>query len=150
TGGGQSTALAATTASGGRPTYRQSSAAQRTRQTTDPPSIHVLAAVHGEGRPGNEVGVVRDQEQDGPRYIFGLSEPADRDPRNDFFEHVGRNRAHHVGIDIAGRDRIDGDPAPGSLLRQGLGKAVDARFRRSVIDLTVLSRLTVDRADVHD
>src|SRR3546814_2864349 len=57
---------------------------------------------------------------------------------------------YHVGIDIAGRDGVDGDAEFRAVLRQRLGKAVDARFGGVVIDLAILSRLPVDRADIDD
>src|SRR5205823_15133850 len=72
-------------------------------------SIHVLAAIDREGRAGDEIGLVRDQEQDGAGDVLGLAEAADRNPCDDLFENVLRHRAHHLGIDIAGRNGVDGD-----------------------------------------
>jgi hypothetical protein len=39
----------------------------------------VLAAVDREGRAGDEIGVVRDQEENGARDVLGLAEAPDRD-----------------------------------------------------------------------
>src|SRR3546814_16144379 len=39
---------------------------------------------------------------------------------------------------------------PRAFLRQRLGEAVDARFGGGIVDLAVLARLPVDRADVDD
>jgi hypothetical protein len=61
-----------------------------------------------------------------------------------------RDGGDHVGIDIAGRDRVDGDADARAFLRQRLGEAVDAGFGGGVIDLAILAGLAVDRADVDD
>src|SRR5665213_18129 len=79
-----------------------------------------------------------------------MAEPADRHPRDDLLQHVGRHGAHHVGVDIAGRDGVDGDALAGAFLRQRLGEAVDAGFGGGVVDLAVLPGLAVDRADIDD
>src|SRR6185437_1137175 len=42
------------------------------------------------------------------------------------------------------------DALAGAFLRQRLGEAVNARFRRGVIDLAVFAGLAIDRADIHD
>src|SRR5438552_18493418 len=55
----------------------------------DKGSIHVLAAIDREGRAGDEIGFVGDQEQDGAGDVLGLAEAADRDARDDLFEDVG-------------------------------------------------------------
>src|SRR5665213_1370231 len=79
-----------------------------------------------------------------------MAEPADRHARDDLLQHVGRHGAHHVGVDIAGRDGVDGDALAGAFLRQRLGEAVDAGFGGGVVDLAVLPGLAVDRADIDD
>ena len=61
-----------------------------------------------------------------------------------------RHRGDHVGVDIAGRDRVDGDAGARAFLRQRLGEAVDAGLGGGIIDLAVLAGLAVDRADVDD
>ncbi len=86
-----------------------------------------------------------------PRAIsLGLAEPADRNAGDDLLQHVGRHGAHHVGVDIAGRDRVDGDALGGTFLRQRLGEAVDAGLGGGVVHLAVLPGLAVDRADIDD
>ena len=67
-----------------------------------------------------------DQEGNPARHLLGLAEPIDGNFGDDLAEHVGRHRGDHVGVDIAGRDGIDGDAAPRPLLRQRLGEAVDS------------------------
>ena len=79
-----------------------------------------------------------------------MTEPAHGDACYDLLEHIGRHGAHHVCIDVAGCDRVDGDALGSTLLGQRLGEPVNARFRGGVVDLAVLSRLAVDRADVDD
>ena len=110
----------------------------------------MLAAIDRQCRAGDETSFVGDEEQDGPRDVLGLAEPADRDARHDLLQDVLRHGAHHLGIDIAGRDGVDRDAARGAFLRQRLCKAVNAGFGGGVIDLAVLPGLAVDRADIDD
>src|ERR1051326_8423565 len=79
-----------------------------------------------------------------------MTEPTHGNARYDLLQYIGRHGAHHVCVDVAGRDRIYGDALGRTLLSQRLGETVDARFRGSVVDLAVLPRLAVDRADVDD
>ena len=115
-----------------------------------PRSVHVLAAVHGHRRAGDEIGLVRDQEQHRAHDVVGLAEAADGNAIDDLLQHLLGHRAHHVGVDVARRDGVHGDVDLGPFLRQRLGEAVDAGLGRRVVHLAVLAGLAVDRADVHD
>src|ERR1044071_9505723 len=55
-------------------------------------SIHVLAAIDGERRAGDEIGLVGDQEQDRAGDVLGLAEPADGNARDDLFQYLRRHR----------------------------------------------------------
>ncbi len=70
------------------------------------------------------------------RDLLGLAEAADRDLRQDaLLEHVLRHRLHHLGVDVAGADRVDGDAALGVLLRQRLGEADLAGLGGGIVGL---------------
>src|SRR5260370_31923219 len=73
---------------------------------------------------------------------------AGRDTGDDFFERVRRHRTQHVGVDVAGGERVDSDAARRTLLRQRFCDPVDARFRGSVVDVSVLAGLAIDRTDI--
>src|SRR5260370_28943829 len=73
---------------------------------------------------------------------------AGRDTGDDFFESVSRHRPHHGGVDIAGGERVDSDAALRTLLRQRLCEPVDARLVGSVLDLSVLAGLAIERTDI--
>ena len=69
--------------------------------------------------PVMKSGVVGGEEHHAARDLLRLAEPADRDLRqDDLLQHVLRHRLHHLGVDIARADRVDGDaerarsPAP--------------------------------------
>ena len=113
-------------------------------------SVHVLAAVQRQRRARDETALVGDQEQHAAGDLVGIAEAADGDARHDLLQHVGRHRAHHVGVDVAWRDRVHGDALAGAFLGQRLGEAVNAGFGGGVIHLAVLAGLAVDRADVDD
>ena len=76
------------------------------------------------------------------------AQAAHRYTLNDLFQHTLRNGGNHVGIDIARRQRVDGDAIAGAFLRQGFGEAVNARLGGSIVDLTVLAALAIDLADI--
>src|SRR5688500_8565 len=111
-------------------------------------SIHVLAAVDRQSRAGDEAAVFRAEENDATGDLVGAAQTADGNPRDDLLEHVGRHRRDHLGVDVTGRDRVDGDAGPRAFLGQRLGEAVDAGFGGRIIDLPVLAGLTLDRADI--
>ena len=61
-------------------------------------SNHVLTAVGGDGRAGDEAGVVGGEERDDAGDFVGLAETADRNLRQDHLvHHVLRHRHHHLG-----------------------------------------------------
>src|SRR3546814_10885723 len=66
--------------------------------------LHVLAAIDGQRRAGDEIGLVGDQEQDPAGDVLRPSQALDRYAGGDLLQHLGRYRAHHVGVDIAGGD----------------------------------------------
>src|SRR5437773_1882073 len=116
----------------------------------EPPSIHVLPAVDRQRRTGDEARFLADEEGDSARDLMCLAEPPYRDLGDNLAEHVLRHRGDHIGVDIAGRDGIDRDAIARALLGQRLGEPVNARLGGGIIDLAVLARLAVDRADVDD
>src|SRR5688572_25102995 len=89
-----------------------------------PASIHVLAAVDRQSRAGDEAAFFRAEEGDAAGNLVGPPEPADRNAGNDLLEHVGRHRRDHLGVDIAGRDRVDRDAGARAFLGQRLGETV--------------------------
>src|SRR5690606_39484421 len=60
------------------------------------------------------------------------------------------HRHHHVGADVAGGYRVDGDAVARVFLRQRDGEAVHAGLGRGVVGLAVLALLAVDGTDLHD
>ena len=66
--------------------------------------------------------IVGHQEQHAARDLLGLAQPPDRNAGDDLLQHVGRHRRHHVGVDIAGRDGVDGDALGGAFLASALVK----------------------------
>jgi hypothetical protein len=71
------------------------------------------------GRAGDQSGIVGGEEHHAARDLLRLAEPADRNLRQDaLLQHVLRHRLHHLGVDVAGADGVDGDadiarpPAP--------------------------------------
>ena len=66
----------------------------------------VLAAVHRHHRAGDEGGVVGGEIGDQRGDLLRLAEPADRNLRDDPFEHLLRHAGDHVGVDIARADAL--------------------------------------------
>src|SRR5919107_3768537 len=65
-------------------------------------SGHVLPAVDGEGRSGDEAGLVGGQEEHAAGDLLGFSETADGNERQDLgLQNLFGNRLHHFGGDIA-------------------------------------------------
>ena len=104
----------------------------------------MVAAIDRYGRTGDEVGVIRGQKDHSSCDILGLSKAAAWDLGDNLFQHVGWHGAHHIGVHITRGDRIDGDTATRALQRQRFGKAMNTGFCGGVVDLTVLSGLTVN------
>src|SRR5215471_1568322 len=73
---------------------------------------HVQAAVDGPDLPGDIGGLVGRQEADDPGDLLRLPETAQRDLAPDPVHHLVGDGGHHVGRDVAGRDRVDGQPDP--------------------------------------
>src|SRR5262249_32344932 len=61
-----------------------------------------------------------------------------------------RHGRDHVGVDVAGRDAIHSDALARAFLRERLGEADHAGFRRRVVHLPGLALLPIDRADIDD
>ena len=64
--------------------------------------VHVLTAVDGQGRPGDEAGVVRCEERDQSGDLLRPSQPSDGDLRDYFLKYILAHRQNHLGADIAG------------------------------------------------
>src|SRR5689334_4087147 len=78
---------------------------------------HVHAAVDGPDLPGDVGGLVGRQEADHPGDLLRPPQPAQRDLRPHPVQRLVGHAGHHVGRDIAGSDRVHGqpDPVPGRL-----------------------------------
>src|SRR5215831_9051664 len=123
---------------------------------------HVHAAVDGPHLPGDVRGLVGRQEPGHPGDLLRLPEPAQRDllahPVQRLLGHVG----HHVGGDVAGRDRVDGEPDPVAhrlagpveledrLLGQRLREAEQPGLGGGVVDLADVAGLADHRGHVDD
>ena len=69
-------------------------------------SGHVLTAIGGQRRAGDEAGIVAGEEDDAAGDLLGLAEAADGDQRQDpLVQHLLVDRPHHLGADIARADR---------------------------------------------
>ena len=110
----------------------------------------MLPAVDAHGGAGHEAAVLAGEEGHPAGDFLGHAEPADRDLGDDLLQHRCGHGGDHVGVDIARRDRVDCHPELRAFLRQRLGEAVDAGLGGGIVDLAVLPRLPVDRADVDD
>ncbi len=75
-------------------------------------SVHVLAAVHRDVAAGHVGGGVTCDEGDERRDFVGFTEAPDRDGADDLGENILGDRCHHLGGEIAGRDRVDGNSLP--------------------------------------
>src|SRR6185437_11967351 len=109
----------------------------------------ILTAVCRQRRAGDQPRFIGSEEDDTARNLLGFAQTSDRDLRqNRFLQHVLRHRLHHLGVDVARRDGIDGDAGARALLRQRLGEADLAGLGGRVIGLAELALLAVDRRDV--
>src|SRR5690242_15044581 len=123
---------------------------------------HVHAAVDGPDLPGDIGGLVGRQEADHPGDLVGPAEPAQRDllayPVQSLLGHLG----HHVGGDVAGGDRVDGQPDPVAhrlvvpaqledrLFGHRLRESEQAGLGGGVVDLADVAGLADHRGDVDD
>src|SRR5579872_3002428 len=110
----------------------------------------MLAAVDRQCRPRDEPGIITYEENNAAGNFISAPETPDGNTGNNLFQHVPGDGGDHLRVNITRRYRVHGDSLGGTFLRQRLGKSVNAGFCGGVIDLTVLARLTIDRADVHD
>src|ERR1700737_2205097 len=94
---------------------------RRTPKTT---SDHVLTAVRGQCRAGDEARIVRGQEYDAARNLFRFAESADGELAEEVFLRArpGDPPGPRGSEYIRGKC-IDGDAAARALLRQRLGEA---------------------------
>src|ERR1051326_4861786 len=114
-------------------------------------SDHVLTAVCGQRRAGDEARIVRRQEYHAARDLFRRAQSTDRNLRKDvLLEHFLGHGLHHLGADVSRTDGVDRDAASRALLRQRLGEAELARLGGGVIGLADLALLAVHRGDVDD
>ncbi len=65
-------------------------------------------------------------------------------------ENFLRHGGNHLGVDVAGRDGVDGDALGGAFEGQGLREAVHAGLGGRVVGLAHLALAAVDRRDVDD
>src|SRR5215468_9642753 len=123
---------------------------------------HVHAAVDGPDLPGDVRGLVGGQEADHPGDLFRLPEPAQRNLAADPVHHLVGNGGHHVGGDVAGGDRVHGQPdaVTGRALRpvelehrllgQRLGQPEQPGFGGGVVRLADVAGLADHRGHVDD
>src|SRR3569623_1177203 len=73
-------------------------------------SDEVLAAIGGEGRAGDEAGILRSEEDYAARDLFRFAKAADRDLRDDaLVEHLFVDCLDHLGGEVDVADDDDGD-----------------------------------------
>src|SRR3954447_4082086 len=114
-------------------------------------SRHVLAAVDRQRRAGDEAALVGGEEDDGAADLVRGAEAADRDLRDDLrLQHLGIDRLHHLGADVARRDHVDGNAGARAFLGKRLAEADVAGLRGGVVRLAGLAFLAVDRGDGDD
>src|SRR5512134_884438 len=119
------------------------------RKIQSTPSHHVHAAVHRDVGAGDVARFLGDEERHHRGDLLRLRQAAHRDRVDDLLAHVRADRAHQVGLDVAGRDRVDGNALAHHFLRQRLGEARHARLGGGVVGLAELALDGVHRGDVH-
>src|SRR5688572_17651262 len=108
--------------------------------------IHMLPAVDRYIRPRDECRFLGTEIGDETCDFLGFAEAADGDLRDDLrIEDVFRDRQHHLGPDVARRDRVYGDALARVFQGERLGEAVHARLRRGVVGLPESAFLAVHR-----
>src|SRR5439155_9736648 len=100
--------------------------------------------------PGDEAGIRVGEELDDPRDLVRFAEALYRDLGNDLVQGLLRDGGDHLGGDVAGGHRVDGDALAGRLLGEAHGQPEEAGLRRGVVGLTDVAGLADDRADVDD
>ena len=91
-------------------------------------SVHVLAAVDVDRRPGYERSVLGNEELHASGNVLCTAQPADRNRADYLLKHFLGNSSYHVRVNIARRNRIGGNAVPRAFLGQGLGKSVNTGF----------------------
>ena len=91
-----------------------------------------IAAVDRDHGAGHVARVVGEEERDHVGDLLRRAPAAGRDPRVDLASAPVLERVGHVGLDVAGRDRVDADAAAGELVRQRLRELGDATLRGGV------------------
>src|SRR5208337_611934 len=102
-----------------------------------------LAAVCGYCCTGDEPSVIARQEGDAFGNLFRLAEAADRNLRNYTFEDLRRDSQHHLRVDVAGSDAVDGYALFCVFLGDRFREAYDPSLRCGVIALSYLAFLAV-------
>ena len=110
----------------------------------------MLPAVDGQRGSRDKISLIGGQEGHATGDVGRMPQPPDRNARNDLLQHFAGNRAHHLGVDIARSDGIHRNAMPCPLLRQGLGKPMDAGLGGGIVHLAILPGLAVDAADIDD
>src|ERR1035438_1416483 len=123
---------------------------------------HVQAAVDSPDLPCDVGGLVAGEEADRPGDFFRPAEPTNRDLSTEPFHHFVWDRGQHVGCDIAGSDRVDGqaDPVADRALRpgeledglpgQGLRQAEEPRLGCGIVGLADAAGFPDRRGHVDD
>ena len=110
----------------------------------------VKTAVDSDVFTGDVARVFSRQEGDRARDFRGFAEAGGRDAGDDLLEHVWTDRPHHLGADVARRDRVDRHALLDAFLSQRLAEAVNRSLGRGVVALASLALEAVDRGDVDD
>jgi hypothetical protein len=113
--------------------------------------LYQQAAVDAQHLTSDVRGFGAGQERHRVGDVIGVTDARERD----LLEQLGASRlgevlGGHVGVDEAGRHRVDGDAAPRQLLGQRGGEADEAGLRRGVRGLAGVAVLADDRRDVDD
>src|SRR6266481_6171180 len=70
---------------------------------------HVHSTIDADIGAGDVARLLRGEEGHYRRDFLGPRQTPHRDRRHDLLADLGADRLHHVGLDIAGGDRVDGD-----------------------------------------
>src|SRR5258706_6438062 len=117
----------------------------------DGPSLHhVHAAIYVDVGAGDVARFIGCEESHYRRDFLGTRQPSHRNRGNDLLADLGADRLHHVGLDVAGRHRVDRHALAHHFLRERLGEARHARLGRRIVGLAELAFDRVHRRDVDD